>query len=82
MSNGQVPVPKDHVEITDLNHVLRPGIDKYLSIWQIDSSGCLKWITAEEIDAENGPLSTWLDRSNNYYRFCCPTEHYPRKERQ
>jgi hypothetical protein len=82
MTDRQVPLPKGHVEITDPNHVLRPGIDRYLSVWKIDSNGYLKWITAEQIDAENGPISTWLQCSDNYYRFCCPIEHYPRNEKQ
>ncbi len=80
VTDKQTPLPKDHVEITDPMHVLRPGIDKYLSTWQIDSNGHFKWVTAEQLDAEAGPLSTWLEYSESYYRFCCPVDQQMKKE--
>ena len=74
MNSKQTPLPKDHIEITDPSHVLRPGIDKYLSTWQIGPDGHFRWVTAEQIDAEAGPLSTWLEYNGSHYRFCCPVD--------
>lgn len=75
----QTPLPDGYVEITDPSHVLRPGVDRYLSSFMRDPDGSLSWVLSEKADEDTGPIKNW-DGDPHVYRFCCPAEHHPSRQ--
>lgn len=72
-------LPDGYVEITDPSHVLRPGVDRYLSSFMRDPDGSLSWLLSEKADEDTGPIKNW-DGDPHVYRFCCPAEHHPSRQ--
>ena len=76
-------LPEGHIEITDQNHKLRPGIDLYLSKygapreWTPDAewTSSNEWEPITETDAVL--ISDW---GKTGYRFCCPANQHPSLE--
>ena len=67
------PIPSGYVELTDPSHVLRPGVDLYLSFTK-GLSGKRLWMPVADIDSD-----TKISSLSQSYRFICPGPHHPGK---
>lgn len=66
-------LPEGHIEITDPNHELRPGIDLYLSKYALNTSNLAtgQWLYISETD------TTLIGEWGKSNRFCCPAHRHP-----
>lgn len=73
--------PDGYIEIKDVSHKPRPGIDLYLS--QHTSPG--QWLPISEVDALLIVCAHEMRKIlkiGGYYRFCCPAADYPEIQKE